>query len=226
VFLFGWRKRQQFALNVCRKPLKAQGLLDGRSRRRHRAPVMKLPSWPHFALLFVLGFVFLHFMLAGARTFYSANMQDERGAPIAQFSFVFSGVIPTWFLGLYHPIQATNGIAAAIVLLLSVTLYEWARNTIWGRHFGVGWGEHVPEALCEREPYRFIRHPIYLSYMLAFGAVLIALPHWISALMFAMNVALFTHAAITDERTLASSALAADYAGYRGRAGMFWPRFS
>ena len=73
-------------------------------------PVMKLPSLPHVILLFFLGFVFLHFMLAGARTFYSENMQDEPGAPVAQFSFVFSGVVPTWFLGLYHPIHETNGI--------------------------------------------------------------------------------------------------------------------
>lgn len=151
-------------------------------------------------------------------------MQDERGAPIAQFSFVFSGVVPTWWLGLYLPIHRTNGILAAIVVALAVALYEWARHTIWGRRFGLGWGEHVPAELCDRGPYRFVRHPIYLSYMLAFGAVLIALPHWISALIFAANVALFTHAAITDERTLARSALAADYAVYRGRAGMFWPR--
>jgi protein-S-isoprenylcysteine O-methyltransferase Ste14 len=60
--------------------------------------------------------------------------------------------------------------------------------------------------------------------MLAFGAVLIALPHWITLLMFAANVALFTHAAITDERTIARSALAGDYAAYRKRAGMFWPK--
>jgi protein-S-isoprenylcysteine O-methyltransferase Ste14 len=80
--------------------------------------------------------------------------------------------------------------------------------------------------LCERGPYRFVRHPIYLSYMLAFGAVVIALPHWVSALMFIVSIAIFTHAAFTDERTLARSALAADYAAYRERAGMFWPRFN
>jgi protein-S-isoprenylcysteine O-methyltransferase Ste14 len=185
---------------------------------------MKLPSLPHLILLFFLGFVFLHFMLAGARTFYSENMQDEPGAPVAQFSFVFSGVVPTWFLGLYQPIHKPNGILAAIVVAFAVALYEWARHTIWGRRFGLGWGDHVPEELCERGPYRFVRHPIYLSYMLAFAAVLIALPHWISALMLVVNVALFTHAALADERTLAHSSLAVDSAHYRDRTGMFWPR--
>ena len=69
-------------------------------------------------------------------------------------------------------------------LALSVALYEWARQTIWGRRFGLGWGDHVPEALCASGPYRYIRHPIYLSYLLAFLAVLIALPHWITAAIF------------------------------------------
>jgi protein-S-isoprenylcysteine O-methyltransferase Ste14 len=151
-------------------------------------------------------------------------MQDEPAGPIVQGSFVFGGVVPTWFLGLHHPIHHMNGILSAMTLVLSLALYEWARHTIWGLRFGLGWGEHVPEAVCERGPYRFLRHPIYLSYMLAFAAVLIALPHWLTALMFAGNVALFTHAAISDERTLARSALAAEYAGYRRRAGMFWPR--
>lgn len=186
---------------------------------------MKLPSLSHIILLFFLGGVFIHFTQAGARTFYSGNLENEPGASIGSISFMFGGTLATWFLGLYQPMHRTNGILAAVVIALALALYEWARHTIWGRRFGLGWGDHVPEAVCESGPYRFVRHPIYLSYMLAFGAVLIALPHWISALQFAINVTLFAYAAVTDERTLAGSALAADYARYRERAGMFWPRF-
>jgi hypothetical protein len=61
---------------------------------------MKVPSLAHLILLFFLGGVFLHFLLAAARTFY-------------------------W--------KDSNGTAAALVLVLSVAVYEWARHTIWGR---------------------------------------------------------------------------------------------
>ena len=81
----------------------------------------------------------------------------------------------------------------------------------------------MPETLCDEGPYRYIRHPIYLSYVLAFLAVLIALPHWITALSFLLNFALSVGAARSDERVLAGSALAADYAAYRERTGMFLP---
>ena len=187
---------------------------------------MSVPTLPHLVLLFLLGGVFLHFMLAGGRTFYWVDPEKEPGALIGQLAFVFGGVIPVWFLGLYRPIHLMNGVIAACILVASVALYEWARATIWGRRFGLGWGEHVPDELCESGPYRRIRHPLYLAYMLASLASLVALPHWLSAVLFAGYVALFTHAAMTDERTIAGSALSADYTAYRRRAGMFWPPLS
>jgi protein-S-isoprenylcysteine O-methyltransferase Ste14 len=187
---------------------------------------MKLPSLPHVILLFFLGGAFLHFMLAGGRTFYYVDPEKEPGALAGQVAFVCGGVIPIWLLGLYQPIHQASGIIAACVLAASLALYEWARHTIWRRRFGIGWGEHVPEELCEAGPYRFIRHPIYLAYMLAWLAALVALPHWLTAALLVAMIALFTHAALTDEARIAASPLAAGYAGYRERAGLFWPRFS
>ena len=185
---------------------------------------MSVPTLPHLILLFFLGGVFLHFMLAGGRTFYSANLENEPGALAGQMAFGFAGVIPIWFVGLYQPIHLANGVAAALLLLSAVGLYEWARHTIWGRRFGLGWGEHVPEELCESGPYRWIRHPIYLAYMLANLAAAIALPHWLTAAVLAINVMVFSHAARSDESRIAESPLAAVYADYRKRVGMFIPR--
>lgn len=122
--------------------------------------------------------------------------------------------------------QWVNEVVAVPLLMASVALYEWARHTIWGRRFGLALGDHVPESLCEAGPYRYSRHPIYLSYVLAFLAVLVALPHWVTALSFLANLAVFVVVARSDERVLAGSALATDYAAYRERTGMFIPRFS
>ena len=162
---------------------------------------MIVPTLSNGILLLLLGGVFVHFMIAGSRTFYFKDAEREPGALIGQISFLFSGTMVTWGLGLRLPIHAANQLGAALALVLSVALYEWARQAIWGRRFGLAWGDHVPETLCQEGPYRYIRHPIYMSYVLAFVAVLVALPHWITA-------------------------LAADYAAYRERTGMFVPRLS
>ena len=187
---------------------------------------MKIPPLPHLVLLFFLGGVFLHFLLAGARTFARSGISDERGAGYAQISFVFGGTVVTWFLGLYQPIHLANGIIATVVLLASISLYEWSRRTIWLRRFHVGWSGFVPDELCEVGPYRHVRHPIYASYLLAFLAATIALPHPLTGAILAANVVLLVHGARDDERSIAESPLAGKYAAYRERTGMFWPRFS
>ena len=192
---------------------------DRNRPRQRRQPAVHSPL-----LLFLLGGVFLHFLLAGARTFYTQNAELEPGAWVAQLLFVFGGTIPLWFLGLRHPIQAVNGVIAALIMATALSLYEWTRHTIRSRRFGLAWGVFVPEAVCDEGPYRYIRHPIYLSYFLAFLAALVAVPHWLTAAMLGLCAVLFTLAAIDDERNLAASALAADYAAYRERTGMFLPK--
>jgi protein-S-isoprenylcysteine O-methyltransferase Ste14 len=185
---------------------------------------MKVPSVPQGVLLFFLGGVFLHFLLAGGRTFVRSGISDDWGAAYAQISFVFGGTCLVWFLGLHQPIPLANGIVAAVVLALSLALYEWSRHAIWMRGFRIAWSGIVPEELCERGPYRYLRHPLYTSYLLAFLAAAIALPHPLTALVFAANLVLVIHGARDDERAIGESPLAGAYAEYRKHAGMFWPK--
>ena len=183
-----------------------------------------MTTWaPRLALVLVLGCTFVHFLLAGSRTFASSG-DDDTAAWWAEISFIWTGAAGTLILGLNVPIHLYNGIASLFVLACSLALYEWARHIVWGRKFHVAWSGDVPHAVCAEGPYAYIRHPIYASYILAFLAVLIAMPTVVTAIVFAFNVVLFTHAALSDERSLRSGALADDYGEYRKRTGMFLPR--
>jgi protein-S-isoprenylcysteine O-methyltransferase Ste14 len=174
-------------------------------------------------LLLAFVVVFTHFVLAGGRTF-ERSPGDDVAAGVAQVSFQISGALATFFFGLRPAMPIANAVAAVSMLVGALLLYEWARRTIIERGFFLAWTGEVPDRLTEDGPYFYVRHPLYTSYILAFLAALVAVPRLPILLIFLLNLALFTYAAFSDERSLARSALAEDYARYRRRAGMFLPR--
>jgi len=95
-----------------------------------------------------------------------------------------------------------------VLALISFLLYEWAWRTVIDRHFYTGLGGEFPAAVCESGPYKFLRHPFYLSYMVAFLSAAAAFPSLVTAAVSTLG-----------------SALAEDYESYRQRVGMFLPRF-
>ena len=182
-----------------------------------------LPAVPRLIFSVVLGCSFAYFLGAGGRTF-TRSASDDSGVAWAQISFMWTGALTTIWLGLNVPIRVYNAVGSIVILVCSLSLYEWARHVIWGRSFYVAWSGDVPEALCDAGPYAYIRHPIYASYILAFLAVLVAMPTLLTLAVFAFNAVLFTHAALSDERSLASGTFGAEYAQYKKRTGMFLPR--
>jgi protein-S-isoprenylcysteine O-methyltransferase Ste14 len=176
-------------------------------------------------MLLVLGFilVFGYFTAAGANTF-ERDVSDVKGATWGQFSLLVTGAIGAAAVSYRQPLAAGNGTVAAIALLCSVSLYEWARWTIRDRNFHIAFSGAVPEAVCDGGPYAYVRHPVYLSYMLAFIALAIAFPSLPAMAVLFFNAGLYVHAARDDERSLAESDLGQAYSAYRTRAGMFLPR--
>ncbi|HUM07345.1 MAG TPA: methyltransferase [Acidocella sp.] len=81
-----------------------------------------------------------------------------------------------------------------------------------------------PNFLLNHGPYRYVRHPFYLAYVLFWLGTAIAVHSvagWVAPVLM---TALYVDAATREERKFATSELAAAYAAYRARAGMFWPR--
>ena len=182
------------------------------------------PLWPTI-FIFPLGLCFFYFILAGERSF-ERSPSDEFGAGLGQFSFLVTGTLGTISLGLRAEVPVRNAICSAVLMFCSLALYEWARHTVRGRRFHIAWSGDVPGELCDAGPYRYVRHPVYASYFLAFAAMLVALPYLVTLAIFIFNLALFTHAAWDDERSLAASDLCADYARYKKQTGMFLPRLA
>lgn len=81
-----------------------------------------------------------------------------------------------------------------------------------------------PQHLTIGGPYRYVRHPFYLSYSLAWiaGAVATAQP-WLLISVLVMGT-IYYLAATKEERKFLTSPLSSDYIHYRSQTGMFIPR--
>jgi protein-S-isoprenylcysteine O-methyltransferase Ste14 len=177
----------------------------------------------HLVLVLWMAVPFSYFISGGANIFTVPKLRDT-GAVLGQLSFV-SGMACVFVMGLFYALRVPAAVCGAILALGSFVLYEWTRRTVIDRNFYVGLSGEVPGVVCDAGPYRHVRHPFYLSYMLAFVAVAVAFPSFIVSGVCVANIGLFVYMALDDERVLLRSPLAADYASYKMRVGMFLPPF-
>jgi protein-S-isoprenylcysteine O-methyltransferase Ste14 len=186
-----------------------------------RSPDMILVGL-HLGVSLWVAVPFVYFLTAGAKIF--TVPERDSGSVLGQLSFV-SGMACVLGLGFYQALLWYQVLCGAVLALCSVVLYEWTRRTVIDRNFYIALGGEVPAAVCRNGPYKFVRHPFYLSYMLAFLSMVVAFPSVVSGSVCGLNIALFVYMAFDDERVLLRSPLAADYLSYRTRARMFLPRF-
>ncbi|MDE1895574.1 MAG: isoprenylcysteine carboxylmethyltransferase family protein [Rhodospirillales bacterium] len=82
----------------------------------------------------------------------------------------------------------------------------------------------APNFLLQHGPYRYVRHPFYLAYILFWLGTAVAVHGLLGWIAPVLMTALYIEAASREERKFANSELAGAYNAYRARAGMFWPR--
>jgi len=125
-----------------------------------------------------------------------------------------------WF---YQP----RGWAAAlgiVLYLVSLGLFWLAIWTIRHHPLSLAFSSDPPQHLVDRGAYSLIRHPLYVSYILAWIAGVVATGQpwlWVTVALMAV---LYWKAASLEENKFLTCDLRSDYLEYRQRAGKFWPR--
>ena len=113
--------------------------------------------------------------------------------------------------------------AAAPVYAAALGLWAWTVAATRDAQLTLAFSRDLPNALVDRGPYRYVRHPFYTAYTLYWVAGCLAtLPWWVAAPS-AMAIGLYVLAAQSEERKFAASRLADAYAAYQARTGMFFP---
>lgn len=81
-----------------------------------------------------------------------------------------------------------------------------------------------PVSLVTAGPYRYVRHPFYTSYLIFWTGLAIGTWSLWAIPVLVLMVVLYTVAARGEEAKFARTQMSDEYANYRARTGMFWPK--
>ena len=120
-------------------------------------------------------------------------------------------------------VTAERGWLGTLLYLWSLGLFWWAIRANSAARLSAAFSPDVPVHLVENGPYRFIRHPFYCSYVLAWSAGTIATARWWLLPTMVAMVAIYLRAATLEEEKFSRSSLAAEYQRYRARTALLVP---
>jgi protein-S-isoprenylcysteine O-methyltransferase Ste14 len=168
---------------------------------------------------------YLAFIL-GIRTVFDPRGERPRRRVALSFLVFFS--VPAFLLAMavsdrVYPVNALLGLGLYVG---SLALFTWAgRVSRRAGRFTHAFCEDVPVVLVSEGPYRWVRHPLYASYILSgvAGSVFSLQP--LTLPLLALVVWMYWDAARMEERKFEKSELRDAYGEYRRKAGMFLPRF-
>jgi len=116
-------------------------------------------------------------------------------------------------------------IAGILLHIASAALFVAAKRAAAKAHLRIAFDPAAPAVLVTDGPYRFVRHPFYLSYMIYWSGSAISCWSPFGLIPLALLFPFYIYAAIREERTIASSPLANQYRAYKMSTGTFIPNF-
>lgn len=118
-------------------------------------------------------------------------------------------------------------LAAGSLLILAAQALFWTAARAHGpERPSAAFATGAPASLTCRGPYRWVRHPFYVAYVLAFAAAATFSGQWLHWMISLWMLTLYSLAAVQEERAILASPLSAAYQHHRSHAGMFLPRWT
>lgn len=113
---------------------------------------------------------------------------------------------------------------AALLFCLSLAVFVWAIQATRSTPPTLAFAADRPSFLMRHGPYRHVRHPFYLSYLLFWAGTGFSGPGLVPWMVPLAMLVVYTEAASREEQKFAESDLARAYDAYRATTGMFLPR--
>lgn len=103
---------------------------------------------------------------------------------------------------LIQPATLPREVAAGIVALASQVLFRWAIDVAIRHRFAVAFADARPSELTTEGPYRWLAHPLYVSYAATWWALAVGSTHWGPTAGALVMSAFYVSAALGENRVL------------------------
>ena len=187
--------------------------------------MMDITRYPHL-LVGVPLMVAIFWQLRGAGRSFSMVKEEGVKPRVSLISFAFFVTVIEGFNAPLNPYRwmIVPGFA---ILCFAILLFNAARASIRGKFFSYIYSDDAPQFLHTSGPYRYVRNPFYSSYLLTFLAAAVLAPNLVTIAVPVVMFVFLMFAARHEERKFSRSPdpVAKEYAEYKKRTGMFFPRF-
>jgi protein-S-isoprenylcysteine O-methyltransferase Ste14 len=111
-----------------------------------------------------------------------------------------------------------------LIMMAAIAMFFMTIRASRQARLRMAFDEGNPRGLVQDGPYRYVRHPFYVSYIIFFSAFALATWSAVAIGPIVLLVIIYVLAARMEERLFAGTEMAAAYAAYRQRTGFFFPR--
>ena len=115
---------------------------------------------------------------------------------------------------------------ASLLSMGSLALFIWTVRTTRDEGFALAFAGAQSPRLLTSGPFHYVRHPFYTSYLIFWFATYLATLSSLSLVGLVVLLVCYIVAARDEERLMSSGRLAATYANYTLKVGMFLPRWT
>jgi protein-S-isoprenylcysteine O-methyltransferase Ste14 len=109
------------------------------------------------------------------------------------------------------------------LLLASLGLFLWALRVNQKHPLPIAFSGDQPQGIQQRGPYRWVRHPFYLSYLLTWATAPFVSQWVVLAAIPIVMAAIYHRMAVSEEKFLLSGPHGSDYQAYQSRTGRLLP---
>jgi protein-S-isoprenylcysteine O-methyltransferase Ste14 len=178
---------------------------------------------PHLVVVLASSCTWAGFAVAMRRSFRFAKEKTPAKTWLTWSAFVCTLLQLATVAVVKPPTGPIAWLGLGCFIVANVMLY-WSLSVHGKARPAFAFIQTAPASFAHTGPYRFVRHPIYTAYLLAWLAgPLVTAQFWLLATVGWMWL-FYYRAAWQEEQIFSASPFAAQYQEYKKQTGMFFPR--